>query len=241
MGEEGRPGYASTSTPVTPVLTAPRPPGIPSYSIRQKALAAHGHHHDASRPGKPLFLMIPAGLIALAALGGMLYFAYRAFHEHVISSSTGWSYLVPLGVVYLLAIFLFSYGYELYDMKKSVRLALIIGILGLAVVVVSGALFALLAAGGSAAGGGSKGGSGGRSGGSAKSQAGSGSHVSDRYYGSGPFWYGWWPGRRTARTASDPQGREMVASANLTCSGCGRAFPSLAIKDGKCPYCGASV
>lgn len=116
-----------------------------SHQIFARAAAVAEHHHDSENPDKPLWLMVPCGLVAFAALLGVLWDGYqlwvatpRADPDIAIPQL-----LVAL-VIYFGSLFGFSYGYELYDVKKAVRLTIIIGLIGLAAIFILLALGAVL-------------------------------------------------------------------------------------------------
>ena len=53
----------------------------PVRGVRAKTAAVVDYHHDESQPGKPLYLLIPGGLIALAALALIIFVAYRTWFD----------------------------------------------------------------------------------------------------------------------------------------------------------------
>lgn len=87
------------------------------------------HHLDESRPGKPLQLLIPGGLVALGAVGLALYLGYLVWIAKTLHVSTAESLLAVVGVIFIAATFAFSYGYELYNVGKAIRLTLILVVL----------------------------------------------------------------------------------------------------------------
>ncbi len=116
-------------------------------SIRERAGAVVDHHYDTTNPDKPLWLMFPAGAVAVAALAWTLWICYHAwFAPH--SQPAGLSVLpLPL-ILYIVSVFAFSYGYELYDTGSALKLTIKLGLIGLAAVVIILALgFALGALG----------------------------------------------------------------------------------------------
>lgn len=115
--------------------------------VRAKTAAVVEYHHDESQPGKPLHLLIPGGLIALAALVLIIFVAYRTWFDGSLSENQAWLFLAVLSPAYVVGVFMFSYGYELYDMPKTIRLTLIIVVLTVAAVVIIAVFFALLGEG----------------------------------------------------------------------------------------------
>ncbi len=106
------------------------------------------YHRDESQPGKPLFLLIPGGLIALAALGVIVLIAYKTWIEQSFDQSTALVLISLLAPFYVGGVFLFSYGYELYNFPRALRLTAIIVFVTFAAVVIIAVLFVVLGMGG---------------------------------------------------------------------------------------------
>jgi hypothetical protein len=87
-------------------------------------------------------------LIALAALGVIILVIYRAWFENQLAQSTAIPLLAVLAPFYIGGVFLFSYGYELYNIPRAIRLTAIIVFVTLAAVVIIAVLFLVLGAGG---------------------------------------------------------------------------------------------
>ena len=121
------------------------------YRARQVSAKAHevvDYDHDETKPGKPLHILIPGGLVALVALGVIILIAYLTWVEGQLDQNTG---LVLIGILfpfYVGGVFLFSYGYELYNVPRAIRLTAIIVFLTVAAVVIVAVLFVVLAGGG---------------------------------------------------------------------------------------------
>lgn len=154
--------------------------------IRSKTQEVVEYDHDESKPGKPLHILVPGGLIALASLGVIILTIYRTWFEDRLSSETGVVLLAILTPFYIGGVFLFSYGYELYNIRRAIRLTLIIVFVTLAAVVIIAVLFLLLGADGKGSSGGSSS-RGSSSGSSSKRSSGRSSNVSsgDRITGGG--------------------------------------------------------
>lgn len=121
------------------------------YRARQigsKTREVIDYDHDESLPGKPLHILIPGGLIALAALGVIVLVIYQTWFENGLAQSTGVVLLAILAPFYVGGVFLFSYGYELYNIPRAIRLTAIIVFVTVAAVVILAVLFLVLGAGG---------------------------------------------------------------------------------------------
>src|SRR5215213_2916022 len=105
------------------------------------------YDHDESLPGKPLHILIPGGLVALASLAIIVFVAYRTWFQGELDQSTGLLLIGLLAPFYVGGVFLFSYGYELYNIPRALRLTAIIVFLTVASVVIVAVLFFLLGAG----------------------------------------------------------------------------------------------
>ena len=122
---------------------------MPQSQYRARQIAAKTHEvvdydHDDSKPGKPLHILIPGGLAALAVLGVIIFVAYVTWFEGRLTQETGLGLILLLTPFYIGSVFLFSYGYELYDIPRAIRLTAIIVFLTAAAVVILAVLFAVL-------------------------------------------------------------------------------------------------
>ena len=129
-------------------------PGV--LNVRAKTSAVVDHHNDDARPGKPLYLLVPGGLIALAAIGLIIYIAYTTWYKGDMPASQGGGLIALLAPFYIGGVFLFSYGYELYDMKKTLKLTAIVVFITVSFVVIIAVLFVLASLGTEGKGSGSK-------------------------------------------------------------------------------------
>lgn len=126
---------------------------MPQSQYRARQVGAKTHEvveydHDETKPGKPLHVLIPGGLVALASLAVIVLVAYLTWVEGQVEQDTG---LVLIGILfpfYVGGVFLFSYGYELYNVPRAIRLTAIIVFLTVAAVVIVAVLFVVLAGGG---------------------------------------------------------------------------------------------
>ncbi|HZM22959.1 MAG TPA: hypothetical protein VFC02_14520, partial [Anaerolineales bacterium] len=97
---------------------------MPESQYRARQVGAKTHEvieydRDDSLPGKPLHILIPGGLIALAALGVIIFVAYQTWFENQLDPGTGIILLAILAPFYVGGVFLFSYGYELYNIPRA--------------------------------------------------------------------------------------------------------------------------
>lgn len=117
------------------------------YKARQVRAKTHEvveYDHDDAKPGKPLHILIPGGLIALAALALIVFIAYQTWFDSNLAQETGLILIFILLPFYVGGVFLFSYGYELYNIPRAIRLTAIIVFVTVAAVVIVAVLFFLL-------------------------------------------------------------------------------------------------
>lgn len=112
-------------------------------AVRKKTREVANYHHDTALPGKPLHMVIPGGLMALACLGTIIAVINQTWLEHNWHESRGIGTLALLVPVYVGSVFFFSYGYELYDTDRAIKLTAWIVFLTLGIVVIVGVLIAL--------------------------------------------------------------------------------------------------
>jgi hypothetical protein len=206
------------------------------YRARQVGAKTHEvveYDRDDEKPGKPLHLLVPGGLIALAALGLIVYIAYQTWFEGSMPQGTGLLLIGILSPFYVGGVFLFSYGYELYNLPRALRLTAIIVFITLASVVIVAVLF--FVAGESK--GGSKSSSRSSSG---SSKSASPSKVSSM--GTGIFIGGLGgPARVETREVTREVVKEVPREPMpITCPFCGRSYTP-AQNNFICPSCGAAA
>ena len=112
--------------------------------VRAKTHEVYEYDHDDNKPGKPLHILIPGGLIALATLALIVFIGYLTFIEESLSQYLGILLMLILAPFYVGGVFLFSYGYELYNIPRAIRLTAIIVFVTLAAVVIVAVLFLVL-------------------------------------------------------------------------------------------------
>lgn len=213
--------------------------------VRAKTNEVRDYHYDESRPGKPLHLLIPGGLIALAAIGLIIYIAYATWYKGDMESSQAVPLIALLAPFYIGGVFLFSYGYELYDMPKALKLTAIVVFITIAFVVIIAVLF-VLASGESKGGSSSKSSSSSDSGKSSSSSSTSSTSSGGTYHhhdsdlgdvaatvllsNSGPT--------RTQVVEKEVIKEVPVAPKSIACPFCGKSYVPADSKFA-CPSCGA--
>ncbi|HMS01178.1 MAG TPA: hypothetical protein PKE62_18180 [Anaerolineales bacterium] len=226
------------------------------YRARQVAAKTHEvveYDHDDTKPGKPLYIMVPGGLVALGALGTIVLVAYFTWIETQLDQNTGLILIGLLFPFYVGGVFLFSYGYELYNIPRAIRLTAIIVFLTVAAVVIVAVLALVLFGGGKIPSGSSGGKSKGRSGGSSKAMSSSGapkvaakniastpSVNTSRGVNLGNVVVLGGGGTRTREVTKEvvKEVEVPVAPRSVTCPSCGRAYVP-ADEKYICPSCGA--
>jgi hypothetical protein len=195
-------------------------PNQGTFNLRGRTRQVIDHHYDDQKPGKPLYLLIPGGLIALASLALIVYIAYLTWLQGQMSQDNGLTLILVLAPFYIGGVFLFSYGYELYNVPKALRLTAIVVFITVASVVILAVLFLILASMG---------------------ERGSDSRRSSRSrsasYGGGGSWGGLWPWPIFFGGLGGP--RQTVTREVI------REVPAAPAEPAppqpvQCPYCGSS-
>lgn len=109
----------------------------PSYgtlNLRERTRQVVDRHYDDEKPGKPLYLMIPGGIIAIVSLLLIILLGYLVWIDGSLPQDEGTLLILLAAPFYIGGVFLFSYGYELYDTFKAIRLTAIIVFLTVAAV-----------------------------------------------------------------------------------------------------------
>lgn len=235
------------------------------YKARQVRAKTHevvDYDHDDEKPGKPLHILIPGGLIALAVLALIIFIGYLTFVEESISQNLGLVLMGILSPFYVGGVFLFSYGYELYNIPRALRLTAIIVFVTLAAVVIVAVLFVVLA---NSKGGGSSSSSksssrsrsssskgdstaqslfgGALAGGLAKKDSSGGSSSSGgNYRSSGPIFMGGMGGTRVETREVTKEVIKEVPKEPMpvTCPFCTRSYVPVEFNY-VCPSCGAAT
>jgi len=196
------------------------------------------YDHDESLPGKPLHILIPGGLVALASLAVIVLVAYRTWFEGQLDQGTGLLLVGVLAPFYVGGVFLFSYGYELYNIPRALRLTAIIVFVTVAAVVIIAVLFFLLGSGKGLPESSSKKKSSGKA--QAKSVPSSGHGGIPNL---GPMVILGGPGRTHTREVTREVVKEVevpVAPRAVDCPFCGRSYVP-ADQNYACPACGAAT
>lgn len=217
---------------------------MPQSQYRAREVSAKTHEvvdydHDDSQPGKPLHILIPGGLVALATLGVIILVAYMTWIEGRLGQNTALVLIALLAPFYVGGVFLFSYGYELYNIPRALRLTAIIVFFTLAAVVIVAVLFVVLGSGGKLPESKKK------SSGSAKTQRPSQTSSSGGGFGMpnmGPI-IAMGGGRTHTREVTREVVKEVevpVAPRAIDCPYCKRSYVP-AEQEYACPACGAAT
>jgi hypothetical protein len=102
------------------------------------------HHFAPEWDGRPLYLMIPGGLATLVAGVCIFFLAKAVWVDHLRSVDAATPRLLALLVPYFVGLAIFSYAYELYNWPRAIRLTLILGAAGLAIIFVGISFASLL-------------------------------------------------------------------------------------------------
>ena len=198
------------------------------------------YDHDEALPGKPLHILIPGGLVALASLAVIILVVYRTWFSEELNQGTGLLLVALLAPFYVGGVFLFSYGYELYNIPRALRLTAIIVFFTVASVVIVAVLFFVLGAGGKGL---SESSSNKKSSGKSnvKPKSVPSSSSSPGFPTLGPFVVLGGPGRTHTREVTREVVKEVpVAPRAIDCPFCGRSYVP-ADENYACPACGAAT
>lgn len=220
----------------------PTRPGV--MNVRAKTSQVKDYHFDDTRPGKPLRWLIPGGLIALASIGLIIYIAYATWFKRDggMDASQGISLIALLAPFYIGGVFMFSYGYELYDMRKALKLTAIIVFITIAFVVIV-AVLAVLAGGlkgGKSSSSSSSESSSSSGGGHSAAPAASSTSSTTTHSGGGvinPIFFVGGGGTRTVTETREVIKEVPVAPKPINCPACGRSYIPADNKFA-CPNCG---
>lgn len=210
------------------------------YRARQvsaKTQEVIAYSHDESLPGKPLHILIPGGIVALAALAVIVFVGYQTWFKGELDQSTGLVLIALLAPFYIGGVFLFSYGYELYNIPRALRLTVIIVFLTFAAVVIVAVLFFVLGSGRDLPGSSSKK----KSSAGLKVQANPTSSSSPGMPNLGPLILLGGPGQTREVTREVVKEVEVpVAPRAIDCPYCGRSYVP-AEQNYACSACGAAT
>ena len=219
-------------------MNNPSPSRYPSSyrdrQVRAKSREVVDYHYDEQKPGKPLWLLIPGAMVALASLVLIVFLVYQTYGAETLDKGFGTPLILALAPFYVGGVFVFSYGYELYDLGKAIRLTAIIVFVTLAAIFMFAVLLVVLGA----LGKGSKSRSSSSGGGS---PSGGASNSGGSFRGGGPLFLGnTLPNitinRETVREVPvAPPAPEPVA-----CAHCNRPYLPAENKFA-CPNCGAPM
>ena len=210
------------------------------YRARQvgaKTQEVINYDQDEGLPGKPLHILIPGGLVALAALAVIVVVGYKTWFKGELDQSTGLVLIGLLAPFYIGGVFLFSYGYELYNIPRALRLTAIIVFLTFAAVVIVAVLFFVLGSGKGLPESSSKKKSSGKPQAQTRPSSSGGSGIPNL----GPLVVLGGPGRTREVTREVVKEVEVpVAPRSIDCPYCGRSYVP-ADQNYACPACGAAT
>ena len=217
---------------------------MPQSEYRAREVSAKtqevvNYDRDDSLPGKPLHLIIPGGIVALAVLAMIVLVAYLTWWEGRFSQGTGLTLIGLLTPFYVGGVFLFSYGYELYNVPRAIRLTVIIVFVTLASVVIVAVLFFVFSSGRELPGSSDK-----KSSSKTKARPSKTPSSSGGGWGMpnmGPIIMMGGPGRTHTREVTREVVKEVpVAPRSIDCPYCGRSYVP-AEQNYACPACGAAT
>lgn len=233
--------------------------------VRAKTHEVFEYDHDDEKPGKPLHILIPGGLIALATLALIIFIGYQTWFEENLAQELGTVLCLILAPFYVGGVFLFSYGYELYNIPRAIRLTAIIVFVTLAAVVIIAVLFFVLgnmkggsnssssksskssskssSSSGSAKPSVNKSGFGGVVGGAIanKSSSSSSGSSSSHHHSGGPIFFGGGGTRVETREVTKEVVKEVPKEPMpITCPFCSRSYVPIE-QNYICPSCGAAT
>jgi uncharacterized membrane protein len=183
-----------------------------------------------------LYLLIPGGVIALASLASIVFIAYHIWIGTDLPEASGLPLIAVLAPVYIGGAFLFSYGYELYNLPKALRLTAFIVVITVFAVVILAVLFVALGAMGD------------REQRSSSSRSPASNSSSSGSSGQGPG-YGLWPifigglggpGRTVTREVVREVPAQPPQPQPIACPFCGQTYVP-AQSNFTCPHCGAAT
>jgi DNA-directed RNA polymerase subunit RPC12/RpoP len=175
--------------------------------------------------------------VALAALAVIIVVGYQTWFKGELDQNTGLVLIALLAPFYVGGVFLFSYGYELYNVPRALRLTAIIVFLTFAAVVIVAVLFFVLGSGKGLPESSSKKKSSGKPKVDARPTSSGGSGIPNL----GPLVVLGGPGRTREVTREVVKEVEVpVAPRSIDCPYCGRSYVP-ADQNYACPACGAAT
>jgi hypothetical protein len=117
----------------------------PAKRILERTSAVVDYHRDVEHAGRPLGVLLGGASLALVSAALCARLAYQVWYAHALDSDQGIFGVSFLFVFFVLGCYLFSYGFELYDQRKALRLTLVFAVCGVIALAVMIAVLVALA------------------------------------------------------------------------------------------------
>jgi hypothetical protein len=117
----------------------------PARQVLERTRAAVEYQRDPERPGRPIGLMLAGTAVAMLAAVLCARLAYQIWYAHIVDPDYGIYGISLLFAFFVLGAYLFSYGFELYDGQKALRLTIVLAISGVIALAVMIAVLVALA------------------------------------------------------------------------------------------------
>ena len=113
---------------------------VEKLEIWSKTRRVLDYDADPETSGRPLMVLLGGATLALLALAFMIMVAYRTWSLEENGANRAYVSLSLLFAVHTIGVYLFAYGYELYDRNRALRLTAMIALVSF------GAIAAFIAA-----------------------------------------------------------------------------------------------
>lgn len=117
---------------------------IEQLEIWSKTQRMLDYDADPSTTGRPLMVLLGGASLALLALAFIIMAIYRTWILEENSPESAYPAISLLFLAHMAGVYVFAYGYELYDVAKALRLTLVISVVSFgAITAVLGAILLL--------------------------------------------------------------------------------------------------